>query len=551
MHSHPETNSYAKLIFDQVKLHAENKQEYDEAIGNLEKIDLNSNSPRQLFEEIEAFNRLSTQLMYTNNQGSYVVGILGEWGIGKTALLKAIESEAQRRLKDKDQDIVIVPIFFNPWRYEHEAHIVLPMFEQFYQSVEAYRKNKNLTDKAKEKLKYASIYLKYLLLSSYKMLKPKEAFKAIKAYYSGDLADLSIAIDPNGSLSDAGNKAQEETLQGVTIEEIYDKLNVVSIYHNIPNLVRVLGTFHKVHFLFLVDDLDRLLPHKALKVIEHIKTLLDIDNVTTILAMDDKVIAHAVNLHYKEYNDNNEQIMVSGAEYLERIINLPIHLSRLNDDTVERLINDVLPQIIKLTNKVDYKIDNDDEAENMNSFKELIKKCIKLYGYYIPRKVIRLLSLFEFNLRIVAEIKLFSQELSINEKDFHFIFKITALNLFFPELYHYLKEDQELYDFLCCIYKNGEKYDIDSLEAQCNINDKSKYSFQLEAIKKHLMQRNPLPLHNIFKNKYDGLLYTQLFNLSAQLSSLTNSLSGEQGSDNPAQNQPPGKEMINRSKPSF
>ena len=49
-----------------------------------------------------------------------MVSIYGEWGIGKSKTLQDIE----KLLKEDNK---IIPIFFNPWKYEHETHIIIPL----------------------------------------------------------------------------------------------------------------------------------------------------------------------------------------------------------------------------------------------------------------------------------------------------------------------------------------------------------------------------------------------------------------------------------------
>ena len=67
-----------------------------------------------------------------------VVGIFGEWGAGKSQLLKILFERAQQqtareiaaRSAQFDPAVpftVTVPVFFQPWKYEHEAHLHVPI----------------------------------------------------------------------------------------------------------------------------------------------------------------------------------------------------------------------------------------------------------------------------------------------------------------------------------------------------------------------------------------------------------------------------------------
>ncbi len=71
-----------------------------------------------------------------------VVGIFGEWGAGKSHLLKLIQKLAEQASKDQMAQrcldpqafegahaslAVTVPVYFQPWKYEHEAHLHIPL----------------------------------------------------------------------------------------------------------------------------------------------------------------------------------------------------------------------------------------------------------------------------------------------------------------------------------------------------------------------------------------------------------------------------------------
>jgi hypothetical protein len=67
-----------------------------------------------------------------------VIGIFGEWGAGKSHLLKLVYERAQEQsardiaarvlnASSKLPLTVTVPVMFQPWKYEHEPHLHVPM----------------------------------------------------------------------------------------------------------------------------------------------------------------------------------------------------------------------------------------------------------------------------------------------------------------------------------------------------------------------------------------------------------------------------------------
>ena len=69
-----------------------------------------------------------------------MIGIFGEWGTGKSHLLELIrqraedqgkqtaEKRAQEFFPDKVPKLTLtVPVWFHPWKYEHEPNLAIPL----------------------------------------------------------------------------------------------------------------------------------------------------------------------------------------------------------------------------------------------------------------------------------------------------------------------------------------------------------------------------------------------------------------------------------------
>ena len=52
--------------------------------------------------------------------GPFTVGVYGDWGTGKTSLLRMVEA----RLSESEN---VIPVWFNAWRYEQDDHPVVPL----------------------------------------------------------------------------------------------------------------------------------------------------------------------------------------------------------------------------------------------------------------------------------------------------------------------------------------------------------------------------------------------------------------------------------------
>ncbi|MEZ6176812.1 MAG: P-loop NTPase fold protein [Candidatus Scalinduaceae bacterium] len=88
----------------------------------------------------------------------FCIGIFGKWGSGKTSFMHLLEKE----LLDDNAPCFAIPVWFNPWRYEREEHLIIPFLKTIERGIrkfeEEYKKDnkkigKILSDKL---LKFAT-----------------------------------------------------------------------------------------------------------------------------------------------------------------------------------------------------------------------------------------------------------------------------------------------------------------------------------------------------------------------------------------------------------
>jgi len=61
-------------------------------------------------------------------EGSFTIGIFGQWGQGKTSMLRQIERQLNEVEKTVEKDVGedILTVWFNPWQFTGEEHIIIP-----------------------------------------------------------------------------------------------------------------------------------------------------------------------------------------------------------------------------------------------------------------------------------------------------------------------------------------------------------------------------------------------------------------------------------------
>jgi hypothetical protein len=244
-------------------------------------------------EIIETIEKLCT----ANSSGAVNVAINGAWGTGKSTLLKALES----KYKDKDSPT----LFFEAWRYAHEPDIFLALLEQLHS----------------------------ILPTPYEKGKLRKIIKSMGAVFLlGADHYLKAAL-------------------GISVDDITKKLELIDKHINkivtqttrqrqaLHDMLSQLGSEDKP-FVLLIDDLDRLMPEQAFKLLERLRFFFEGDHTIIIMAVNDEVInryvhnRHDIDIHLNE--PFLDKIFHYNFELNYSTLN-PIHLRDLDSD-IQRII---------------------------------------------------------------------------------------------------------------------------------------------------------------------------------------------------------------------
>jgi Cdc6-like AAA superfamily ATPase len=182
-----------------------------------------------------------------NSDARFTVGIFGDWGTGKTTLMRMILKELSKNKK-------ILPVWFDAWRYEKEDNLAVIPF-----------------------LRTVSIALDNFL----NKLEPKEEKSKWERLRSGVSLTFSAFIKSTKvkvGIAEIELEKMKESLTppipgyniGKEIEPIY--------YHSTDFLEHALDEMRvgedgkKYRLVVFVDDLDRCTPQNGLDVLESIKS---------------------------------------------------------------------------------------------------------------------------------------------------------------------------------------------------------------------------------------------------------------------------------------
>lgn len=278
-------------------------------------------------EPTNDFDKLSKTLaeIIKNSKPHFTIGVYGEWGTGKTTLMRAIE----KKLNVDEPDLKkskILPIWFNAWRYERE--------EQFA----TIAMMKTIAYGMAEHIKFGSVA---------DIIK-----KGLVVFAKDIVSQLALQVITEEGVKDFEKNFTEKQkfLSNMEKDTIYfDGLNAISEQ---MKKIREKKGGNDYRIVVFIDDLDRCSPKKALEVLESIKVFLDIEGFVYVLGISHNTIDRLITYAYKE-------VEVEGSDYIKKIIQIPIKIPSWEKRDLMDLIENNLSKNLK-SEYAELIIDNSD-----------------------------------------------------------------------------------------------------------------------------------------------------------------------------------------------
>ena len=210
--------------------------------------------------------------------GPVTVGVFGDWGTGKTSLLKLM----QGCLEDSESKPICV--WFNAWQYEGEEHPLIALS--------------------------SSLVLGLQQHESFGTKSGKALVKGLRSLIYGLSFKGKIGVPLVGELELSASQkemvAREEALTDNAIER--------SLYMRaFARLSDASKSFQGRKIVVFIDDLDRCFPENAIKLLEGIKLALAQPGFAFVLGLDHATIASFVSSKYSGVAG------VSGNSYLDKL----------------------------------------------------------------------------------------------------------------------------------------------------------------------------------------------------------------------------------------
>lgn len=248
---------------------------------------------KDIFNRQKFAREVASMLDVFKNNESYVIGLYAKWGSGKTSTINLINKELESR-----KDIICINI--NAWMYNGCASdIEYEIANRIKSSIEG-------TSKAKR----------------------SEIRKIIKQ----------------------ASKFMPETIPVIGIPiPIKESINVILAKTKLKEAITKCLVEDNRKCVVFIDDIDRLQGDSILGLLRMMSNLANYGGVTYILPFDKEYVCKSI--------EDNLPSKISGQEFIEKIITLPLNLSSIPQDRID---NAFLDGLVDLLNNEGIEMSEDD-----------------------------------------------------------------------------------------------------------------------------------------------------------------------------------------------
>ena len=236
--------------------------------NSLSLIEDNSN-PNKIIDKYGREKYLETIVSYIDNtttDSSFVVGVFGDWGSGKTDFILRLKYHFEPNAKNVQNENIVVE--FNPWKVSNKEAMIDDFFNDLAQALKPF--NKSVSSKIKE-------YSKKIFQDS-----KQPQFRAIDILLDNLINDQSI-------------------------KDRYDSIN---------ELIKQTG----MRLIILIDDLDRLTGDEVIEVLRLIRNTANFANTFFIVAIDHSYITDVL---------KKTKLLSNEQQYLKKIFQLVVTLPKI------------------------------------------------------------------------------------------------------------------------------------------------------------------------------------------------------------------------------
>jgi hypothetical protein len=253
------------------------------------------------------------------------IGVFGDWGGGKSTLLKLIQKDLAKR------DGVLV-VSFNGWLFEGYDDAKTALMGTILDEIEDQIASKRtLPEKAKELLKKLVARINWMRVASVTGKYVVPVLLGQPHIAAAAAAGTAIAQPKEKETPSVDDL--EKLAKAAPDGEANIRRNIRDFRRDFADLLKAAEITTLVVF---VDDLDRCFPDTIIETLEAIKLFLFVPGTSFVIAADPRIVRYAVRLRFPELPGTETEV---GRDYLEKLIQIPLSIPSLSAAEIESYMN--------------------------------------------------------------------------------------------------------------------------------------------------------------------------------------------------------------------
>lgn len=260
------------------------------------------------------------------------IGVSGNWGTGKSSMVKMIGKELEK--SNKAEKTTYIFLEFNAWLYQGYDDAKTALLQSVAKKLSEELKKRHIPESDETLWKRFQKFTKrinWLQISKIGLpllvgLIPGAAPTGVAAALISSIVNSIKTPDDKGKNAEAVETNLKEFLSN--FDDILKDDETKSTTQQIEELRKdfedILEKLN-IRLVVLVDDLDRCLPETAISTLEAMRLLLFVKRTAFIIAADEQMIRNGVRAHFGNVDLSDDLI----TSYFDKLIQVPITVPRL------------------------------------------------------------------------------------------------------------------------------------------------------------------------------------------------------------------------------
>jgi predicted KAP-like P-loop ATPase len=233
---------------------------------------------------------------------SFVIGLYGGWGVGKTSVINLVVEELNFAATNLPEDEAPIVLNFSPWSYSGQQQLIY----SFFRRLSSVLRSVPHLEQAERIIHLLELYVSYF------------THQPIPASLRHKRSLLDKIFFRNKKEVYAWESGRDLTLIKAELNELLRKQK------------------HKI--VIIIDNISRLYADEIKQIFQIVKSMGDYANTTYLLALDKEVVVHAIN-----------QIDGEGGEaFIEKIVQLPFDIPPIQQQDLEKIFADRLTDVVTM-----------------------------------------------------------------------------------------------------------------------------------------------------------------------------------------------------------